>query len=209
MDQEIEQYALEHGAPESDLLAALYRETRTRTPYPRMISGWMQANFLRVICRLISARRVLEIGTFTGYSAIAMAAGMTDDGILHTIDNNDEIEDVVRAYIDRAGLSHRVIFHLGDARAVIPTLQEQFDLVFIDADKRQYPDYYRLARDVTRPGGVIIADDVLWDGKVIDATARDPRTLAIRAFNDEVQRDPTVDNILLPLRHGLMLIQKH
>ncbi|MDR2413818.1 MAG: class I SAM-dependent methyltransferase [Odoribacteraceae bacterium] len=208
MNKDLDRYILEHGTPESDLLADLYRHTRARSPYPRMTAGWMQANFLRLLCRLVTARRVLEIGTFTGYSAIALASGMTDDGLLHTIDNNDEVEDIAREYIERAGLSRRVIFHLGDAARVIPTLQEEFDLVFIDADKRHYPTYYRLAKEKTRRGGLIIADDVLWDGKVLDSDAADPRTRALRAFNDEVQRDEDVENILLPLRHGLMIIRK-
>jgi predicted O-methyltransferase YrrM len=205
---ELERYIREHGTPEGKLLEELYRETRTRTAYPRMVSGWMQGGFLRMICRMISARRVLEIGTFTGYSAIAMASGMEEDGVLHTIDKDDEIEEIVRRYIERGGLSRRIVFHVGDACRVIPTLQEVFDLVYIDADKREYPEYYRLAWEKTRPGGVIIADDVLWDGKVLDASSRDARTEGIRAFNDLVQQDARVENILLPLRHGLMLAWK-
>ncbi|MDR1273744.1 MAG: O-methyltransferase [Odoribacteraceae bacterium] len=208
MNEELERYTREHGTPEPDLLAALYRETRARTVYPRMASGWAQGSFLRMTCRLLSARRVLEIGTFTGYAAIAMASGLADDGVLHTIDRDDEVADLAREYIERAGLSRRVVFHAGDALRVIPALREVFDLVFIDGDKREYPEYYRLAREKTRPGGLIIADDVLWDGKVLRPPALpDPRTAGILAFNDMVQQDPGVENILLPLRHGLMMIR--
>ncbi|MDR0765888.1 MAG: class I SAM-dependent methyltransferase [Odoribacteraceae bacterium] len=208
MDRDIERYALEHGTPEPPLLAELYRETRERSPYPRMTSGWMQGNLLRLLCLLVNARRVLDIGTFTGYSAIAMATAMTADGILHTIDNDDETADIARAYIERAGLASRVILHHGDARRVIPALREEFDLVFIDAGKREYPAYYRLAMEKTRSGGLVVADDVLWDGKVLDPDTNDPRARAIQAFNDEARHDDRVDNILLPLRHGLMIARK-
>lgn len=154
------------------------------------------------------ARRVLEIGTFTGYSAISMAMGMEEDGILHTIDINDEIEDFTREFIGKSGLEKRIVLHIGDACEIIPQLNECFDLVFIDADKRQYSEYYRLVFDKVRPGGIIVADDVLWDGKVIDKSCRDPQTCGILEFNELVQADHRVENILLPVRHGLMLIRK-
>lgn len=207
MDEELERYIRAHCTPEETLLAELYRETRASTTRPRMSSDWQQGSLLRMLCRLVRARRVLEIGTFTGYATIAMATALDDDGIVHTIDNNDEIEDLVRKYIERGRLSRRIVFHLGDALQVIPTLRETFDLVYIDADKREYPDYYRLAREKTRPGGLIIADDVLWDGKVASDT-RDAHARAIRTFNDIVQQDPGVENLLLPLRHGMMLAWK-
>jgi predicted O-methyltransferase YrrM len=208
VEKELERYLREHSTPEGEVLAALYRETQTSMARPRMASGWLQGGFLRLICRLISARRVLEIGTFTGYSAIAMASGLEEGGVVHTIDKDDEIEDFTRQYIERSGLSRRIIFHVGDALQVIPTLQETFDLVFIDAEKREYPEYYRLALEKTRAGGVIIADDALWDEKVLNTSRQDTRTTGIRAFNDMVQRDERVENMLLPLRHGLMLIWK-
>jgi predicted O-methyltransferase YrrM len=211
VNDNLERYIVEHSTPEDDILSALHRETRARTVHPRMVSGWTQGSLLRLLCRLLSARRVLEIGTFTGYSAIALAAGMEEGGILHTIDRDDEIEDIAREYIARAGLSHRIIFHVGDALRVIPALRDTFDLVYIDGEKREYPEYYRLAREKTRPGGLIVADDVLWDGKVPLAstlsTPPDARTRSLLAFNDMVQQDPGVENLLLPLRHGLMLIR--
>jgi predicted O-methyltransferase YrrM len=207
VEEPLERYIREHGTPEGEVLERLYRETRARVARPRMVSGWMQGGFLRMMCRAVAARRVLDIGTFTGYSAIAMAGGVGEGGLVHTIDNDDEVEELAREYIERSGLSRRIVFHAGDACRVIPTLQEVFDLVFIDADKREYPDYYRLAMEKVRPGGVIIADDVLWDGKVVHP-ATDARTRGILAFNDMVQQDPRVENILLPLRHGLMVIWK-
>jgi predicted O-methyltransferase YrrM len=206
MDEPLHRYLTDHVTPEDPLLAELYRHTRAATVHPRMASGWAQAHLLQLLCRMISARRVLEIGTFTGYSAIAMAAALEEGGTLHTIDRDDEALAIARRYIRRAGLTPRVRLHLGDALRVIPALPGAFDLVFIDGEKREYPDYYRLAREKTRPGSLIIADDALWEGKVLAPTDNpDPRTAAILAFNDAVQRDPDVDNILLPLRHGLMI----
>lgn len=138
-----------------------------------------------------------------------MASGLSEEGCLHTIDINDELEDFTREYIEKSGLAHRIVFHVGDARKVIPTIDEVFDLVFIDADKREYSDYYRLVFDRVRPGGVIIADDVLWDGKVLEPVGNpDAQTKGILDFNALVQSDARVENILLPIRHGLMLIRK-
>jgi predicted O-methyltransferase YrrM len=153
-------------------------------------------------------RRVLEIGTFTGYASIAMAMGMEEDGVLYTIDNNDELEDFTRSYMKRSGLEDKIVFHIGDACQIIPQLNEVFDLVFIDADKREYPEYYRLVFDKVASGGIIVADDVLWDGKVIGENNRDAQTRGILEFNEMVQQDDRVENLLMPIRHGLMLIRK-
>lgn len=205
----LEEYMERHTEAEPEILRQLARETHCRMLRPRMLSGNMQGQLLKMLCRLARARRVLEIGTYTGYSALAMASGMEEGGVLHTIDINDELEDFVRNYIQRSGMEGRIMFHVGDACQVIPEIDEVFDLVFIDADKRQYPDYYRLVFDKVRPGGLIVADDVLWDGKVADGTQQhDPQTRGILAFNDLVQEDGRVQNILLPVRHGLMLIRK-
>ena len=205
----LEEYMERHTEAEPEILRQLARETHCRMLLPRMLSGNMQGQLLKMLCRLARARRVLEIGTYTGYSALAMASGMEEGGVLHTIDINDELEDFVRDYIQRSGMEGRIMFHVGDACQVIPEIDEVFDLVFIDADKRQYPDYYRLVFDKVRPGGLIVADDVLWDGKVADGTQQhDPQTRGILAFNDLVQEDGRVENILLPVRHGLMLIRK-
>ena len=147
MDAELEQYILAHSEPESEVLAELSRATHLNVLRPRMLSGNLQGQFLKMICRMIGARRVLEIGTYTGYAAISMAAGLEEGGVLHTIDVNDELEDFTRCYMEKSGLQERIVFHVGDACEIIPTLDEVFDLVFIDADKREYSEYYRLVFD--------------------------------------------------------------
>lgn len=204
----LEEYIEAHTEKEPEVLAELSHATHQKILRPRMLSGNMQGQFLKMPCRMNKVRRVLEIGTFTGYAAIAMAMGMEKGGVLHTIDINDEIEDFTRAYISRSGLGDRIIFHIGDACEIIPQLSEMFDLVFIDADKRQYSRYYHLVFDKVRPGGIIIADDVLWDGKVLEEGSRDAQTCGILEFNELVQQDCRVENILLPVRHGLMVIRK-
>lgn len=209
INTELEQYILTHSEPESDVLAELSRATHLQVLRPRMLSGNLQGQFLKMMCRMIGARRVLEIGTYTGYAAISMASGLKDGGVLHTIDVNDELEDFTRGFIERSGLQNRIVFHVGDACEIIPRLEETFDLVFIDADKREYSEYYRLVFDKVRPGGMIVADDVLWDGKVAAPDVKlDAQTRGILEFNDMVQADSRVENILLPIRHGLMMVRK-
>lgn len=205
---ELEDYIEAHTEKEPGILAELSRATHQKILRPRMLSGNMQGQFLKMLCRMNRASRVLEIGTFTGYAAISMAMGLEEGGVLHTIDINDEIEEFTRTYLFRSGLEDRIVFHIGDACEIIPRLTEMFDLVFIDADKRQYSEYYRLVFDKVRPGGIIVADDVLWDGKVVTEECRDAQTCGILAFNELVQRDDRVENILLPVRHGLMVIRK-
>ena len=205
---ELEDYIEAHTEPEPEILTELSRATHRKILRPRMLSGNMQGQFLKMLCRMNKAHRVLEIGTFTGYASIAMAMGLEEGGVLHTIDINDEIEEFTRTYIARSGLADRIVFHIGDACEVIPRLAERFDLVFIDADKRLYPEYYRLVFDKVVPEGIIVADDVLWDGKVLEPDSRDAQTRGILEFNELVQRDDRVENILLPVRHGLMVIQK-
>lgn len=208
IDLELEEYIERHTQAEPEVLKQLARATHQKVLRPRMLSGHLQGQLLGMLCRMNGARRVLEIGTYTGYAAIAMAMGMEEGGMLHTIDSNDELEEFTRDFIVRSGMQERIVLHVGDARDVIPRLEEQFDLVFIDADKRQYAEYYRLVFDKVRPGGIIVADDVLWEGKVVDAASRDAQTRGILEFNDLVQADERVENILLPIRHGLMLIRK-
>lgn len=205
---ELEEYMDRHSEQEPELLTLLSRATHQKILRPRMLSGNVQGQFLKMLCRMIGASRVLEIGTFTGYAAISMAMGLNEDGLVYTIDINDEIEDFTRDYINRSGVGDRIVFCIGDACAIIPELDECFDLVFIDADKRQYSAYYHQVFDKVRPGGLIVADDVLWDGKVVGAEARDAQTRGILEFNEMVQADDRVENILLPLRHGLMLVRK-
>lgn len=208
LNADIEKYIEEHSEQEPEVLARLSRATHQKILRPRMLSGNLQGQLLKMLCRMNHARRVLELGTFTGYAAISMAMGLEEDGVVHTVDINDEIEEFTREYIDRSGLSDRIVFHIGDACEIIPQLDEMFDLVFIDADKRQYADYYRLVFDKVRPGGIIVADDVLWEGKVLDEASRDAQTRGILDFNALVQADGRVENLLLPIRHGLMLIRK-
>ena len=191
------------------MLVELARATYLQVLRPRMLSGNLQGQLLRMLCRMIDARSVLEIGTYTGYAAISMAMGMGEDGVLHTIDVNDELEDFTREFIRKSGLEKRIVFHVGDALEIIPELEGMFDLVFIDADKREYPEYYRLVFDKVRVGGIIVADDVLWDGKVVtEGEKTDAQTRGILDFNDMVQADERVENLLLPVRHGLMLMRK-
>lgn len=191
------------------MLVELARATHLQVLRPRMLSGNLQGQLLRMLCRMIDARSVLEIGTYTGYAAISMAMGMEEDGVLHTIDVNDELEDFTREFIRKSGLEKRIVFHVGDALEIIPELKGMFDFVFIDADKREYPEYYRLVFDKVRVGGIIVADDVLWDGKVVtEGEKTDAQTRGILDFNDMVQADERVENLLLPVRHGLMLMRK-
>ena len=204
---DLEEYIEKHSEKEPDILAQLSRDTHRKVLRPRMLSGNMQGQFLKMLCKMIKAERVLEIGTYTGYSAISMVMGM-ERGVLDTIDINDEIEDFTREYIERSGFCERIHFHIGDACEIIPTLDGMFDLVFIDADKRQYVEYYRLVIERVRSGGLIVADDVLWDGKVVDSKSQDAQTRGILEFNDWVQEDSRVENIMFPVRHGLMLIRK-
>jgi len=209
INPEIEQYILDHTQKEDPLLQELDRETHLKILRPRMISGHLQGTFLKTICQMFQPMRVLEIGTFTGYAAISMAQGMPEEAILHTIDNNDEIESFTRTYMEKSGIAHKINFHIGDALDVINSLDESFDLIFIDADKRQYIEYYEAVIPKLRPGGFILTDDVLWDGKVVGPTPEgDKQTLGIKSFNDHVQQDQRVENLILPIRHGLMMIRK-
>lgn len=209
LSPELEQYIEAHSQREEPVLAELARATHLQVLRPRMLSGNLQGQLLRMLCRMIDARSVLEIGTYTGYAAISMVMGMGENGVLHTIDVNDELEDFTREFIRKSGLEKRIVFHVGDALKIIPELEGMFDLVFIDADKREYPEYYRLVFDKVRVGGIIVADDVLWDGKVVtEGEKTDAQTRGILDFNDMVQADERVENLLLPVRHGLMLMRK-
>lgn len=208
IDAELDKYIGEHTDAEPEILAELSRATHLKVLRPRMLSGNVQGQFLKMVCRMAGAKRVLEIGTYTGYAAISMAMGLETDGLLHTIDINDEIEDFTREYIARSGFEKQIRFHVGDACKIIPELDEIFDVVFIDADKREYLDYYKQVFDKVRPGGIILADDVLWDGKVLETDSNDAQTRGIIAFNDYVRADERVEKVMLPLRHGLLMIRK-
>lgn len=189
----------------------LERQTNIRTNYPRMLTGKVQGEFLYMMTRMISPRNVLEIGTFTGYSAICMALALEGEGHIDTLEINDELEDLILEGFERAGVSGRVSLHIGDA---VEFLRGQdgkklYDLTFIDANKREYPDYYELALTLTRPGGFILTDDVLWDGKVYaEQVPTDKQTSGIVRFNDLAASDPRVETVILPVRHGLSIIRK-
>lgn len=204
----IEEYQEQHTTPMDEVLHELYRETHLHAMNPRMASGPVQGRFLQLLCQLMQPKKVLEIGTFTGFATICMARGMASDGLLTTIEANEEYEGIIRKYLAKAAVADRVRLIIGDAKEVIPTLEGGFDLVFIDADKISYPSYYDLMIEKLNPGGVILADNVLWEGKVLNVGTKERDTKAIQAFNDKVQNDPRVENVLLPLRDGLMMVRK-
>ena len=208
-DVEIEEYCEAHSTPQSELLYRLTRETHQKVMNPRMLSGHLQGMLLTTLCRMMQARRVLEIGTYTGYSALCIAEGLADDGLLHTIEVNEEREDMIRRYLAQSPCKDKIQLHIGDALQVIPTLQEQWDMVYIDGDKEQYTDYYEAVLPQVRKGGIILADNVLWDGKVVkEVRSGDKDTKALLAFNEHVQNDERVTNFILPVRDGVMFIEK-
>jgi predicted O-methyltransferase YrrM len=208
-DDAISEYARQHSSPEDEVLAALNRETYLSTVYPNMLSGHLQGKFLEMISHMLAPRRILEIGTFTGYSAICMARGLADGGLLHTIDINDETMMIARKYIHQAALDNKIILHTGNAVDVISGLRETFDLVFIDADKPQYISYYESVFDKIRLGGIILADNVLWGGKVLDENKYpDRETKGILDFNNFVSMDMRVEKVMVPLRDGLLMMRK-
>jgi predicted O-methyltransferase YrrM len=207
INPEIEKYAEKYSTPEHEILQRLNRETHAKVLHARMLSGHLQGNMLAVFSKMLQPQRILEIGTFTGYSALCLAQGLAKDGLLYTLDVNEELEDMVQKYIKESGMESKIKLLIGDAMQLIPTLDEVFDLVFIDADKINYAHYYDLVFGKVRKGGFIIADNVLWYGKVLDEK-QDKDTRAIHDFNEKIQQDNRVNNTLLPLRDGLMIIQK-
>lgn len=213
--EEIEKYIEDHSSEEDKLLYELYRETQLKTYYPRMISGKQQGLFLEMISRMIKPDFILEIGTFTGYSAIQLAKGLSDKGKIVTIDINEETEAIARKYFKKSGLENKIDFQIGDALNIIPNLNHTFDLVFIDADKEQYIDYYELALSKTRKDGFILIDNVWWSGKVLNPDKRtskskktDKETKGIIAFNKFVKNDKRVEKVIIPLRDGITIIRK-
>ena len=209
MTEELEEYILQHIDKESEELATLNRETHLYHLRPRMCSGHLQGRLLKMLVRMIRPKTILELGTFTGYSAISLAEGLEDGGELHTIEIDDELEDFIREHFEKSEYSNRLNLHIGDAQQIIPQLGKKFDLVFIDANKRHYCEYYNLVLDYLNPGGFIIADNTLWDGKVVDyGTKLDAQTEGILKFNDMVATDPRVAKVILPIRDGLTLIHK-
>lgn len=209
LPEDIELYAEKHSSPESELLSALNRETWQKIVMPRMLSGHIQGRFLSMISKLQRPERILEIGTYTGYSALCLVEGLSESGKLYTIDINDELQPIQDKYFEKSSRKESIHRLFGDALSIIPELNEEFDLVFIDADKDNYINYYNLLIDRLKPGAILLADNVLWSGKVTKpASTNDLETRILQEFNVLVTRDARVENILLPIRDGLMMIRK-
>lgn len=207
--KELEQYAQKYTSPESKALASLNRETQVKVPMAQMLSGHIQGALLQMISHMVKPQYVLEIGTYTGYSAICLAQGMAENGRLHTIDINEELEDIAFRYFCEAGLNGKIVQHIGKAADIIPSLTETFDLVFIDADKQNYGLYYDMIFDGLREGGVILADNVLYEGQVVlPVEEQSKNARAMHAFNEKVLNDHRVEQLLLPVRDGILIMRK-
>ena len=207
LPKKIDDYCEAHTTPDSDILHALVRDTHLKTLAPRMLSGHLQGRFLSLISKLMRPKRVLEIGTFTGYSALCFTEGLADDGLLYALEANDELAYLIEKYVEKSGFQAKIVLKIGNALEIIPTLDETFDLVFIDAGKRDYPAYYDLVIDKVRSGGLIMADNILWSGKVAEEK-KDLDTQILDGFNKKILNDPRVENVLLPLRDGIMMAYK-
>lgn len=205
--EELTKYCEQHSSPQAQLLYDLERETHLKTLAPQMLSGHLQGQFLTLLSHLMCPKHILEIGTFTGYAAICMAQGLSEKGVLHTIEANEELNYISQKYFEKAGLEHKIQQHIGDAKKIIPTLEEGFDMVFIDAGKLDYAYYYDLIFEKVNPGGIIMADNVLWSGKVIKGKT-DKDTKALDAFNKKILNDERVENLILPIRDGMLIARK-
>ena len=209
MTEDIEKYVLAHSEPEGDYLYRLYRATNIHTIHGRMASGHLQGRLLKMLVSMIRPKNILEVGTFSGYSAICMAEGLDEGGKVWTFEINDEMEDFTRPWIENSPVADKIDFRIGDANIEAPKLGVTFDLAFVDGDKRTYAETYATALRLSRPGGYIIADNTLWDGHVTDpAYDHDHQTQGIRRFNDHVAADNRVEQVIVPLRDGLTLIRK-
>ncbi len=209
MYDSLEKYICGHIDAAEPALAQLDRDTHVYHLRPRMVSGHLQGRILKMICRMVQPRRVLELGTFTGYSALCFAEGMPEDGEVHTLEIDDEVEDFAKEHFDLSPYGHKIKMIIGDALESIAKLTDSYDLVFIDANKRDYLRYYEAVLPLVRPGGFILADNTLWDGKVVtEPDSNDPQTVGIMAFNDFVASDTRVEKVMLPLRDGLTILWK-
>lgn len=206
----LDNYVVSHSEDEPELLQQLHRETYQKILQPRMLSGHFQGRVLSMISKLVNPKNILEIGTYTGYSALCLAEGMQRDGALHTIDVNEELCDFQRKYFDKSDYGNQIHQHLGSAIDIIPSLDTTFDLIFIDADKGNYVNYFNLIIDKLNPGGIILSDNVLWSGKVLDTTFKkdDTATPALIAYNALLKEDPRIETVLLPIRDGLTISRK-
>ncbi len=209
IDKDIQAYCEQHTSDESDVLYQLYRETNLKTVHPRMLSCKNQGTFLQMVSRMVQPKRILELGTFTGYSTICLAEGLSKDGLIYTIEKDEEREPLIRKYLHLAGIESKTHLLFGRALDIIPRLQETWDLIFIDADKVNYLNYYKLLINHLSEDGILLADNVLWSGKVVkEVKHNDKDTLALLEFNQYVQADATVKNMILPFRDGMMLVEK-
>ncbi|MUH37686.1 O-methyltransferase [Zobellia amurskyensis] len=206
LSADLEDYIQDHSENEPQLLQELTRETHLKVVRPRMLTGHFQGRVLSVLSKIIYPKNILEIGTYTGYSALCLAEGMQKDGQLHTIDINEELQDIQERYFSRSAYKGQIIQHIGDAKNIIPKLETTFDLIFIDAEKKDYPDYFELVMQKTRPGSVILSDNVLWSGKVVEPVdKKDKVTPILLDFNKKLKEDPRIETVLLPIRDGLTL----
>lgn len=205
----LEEYISAHIEPENSLLQDLYRETNLKLLNPRMASGHIQGRLLKMLVTMIRPELVLEVGTFTGYATLCIAEGLADGGVVHTIEIDDELEDFIRKGFEKSPYSDRIRLHIGSALDVVPGLGLRFDMIFLDGEKREYPDYYTSFMEYLKPGGYMIADNTLWDGHVVDsAYDQDPQTVAVRKFNDMARADQRVEVAMIPIRDGLTIIRK-
>jgi predicted O-methyltransferase YrrM len=207
--EDLDTYILSHIDEAGDLLVALDRDAHVNLLRPRMLSGHLQGRILKMFCRMLRPKRILEIGTYSGYAALCMAEGLEEDGIIHTIEINDELEEFILKYIARSPDKAKIKLHIGDAMQIIPALNETFDMVFIDADKCMYEAYYELIFPYVRTGGIILADNTLWSGKILEEVAlSDKQTAGILNFNEKVKNDAGIEKVILPLRDGLTIMWK-
>ncbi|PWJ44462.1 putative O-methyltransferase YrrM [Sediminitomix flava] len=204
----LEKYVDDHTSLQDEVLRKLERETYLKVTQAHMVSGHLQGQLLTILARSMNAKRILEIGTFTGYSGICLARGLSEGGKLYTLEVNEELEEMIRKYFEEAKLSDKLDLRFGNALDILPEIDDTLDLVFIDADKGNYDKYFELVIDKVRTGGLIIADNVIWKGKVYDENANDKKTQVIRDFNKKVQDDPRVENVFLPIRDGLLIACK-
>lgn len=205
----LEEYILHHIDEEDSLLKELYRDAHVNLLRPRMLSGHLQGKILKMFCRMMQPKYILELGTYTAYATMCLADGAAEDAEIHTIEVNDELEDFIRKYLHRTKLKEKIHLHIGDAEQIIPTLNCEFDMVFIDANKRDYIAYYNMVFPKVRQGGLIIADNTLWSGKVLETPHyTDKQTIGIQQFNDMISKDKRVEKVILPIRDGLTMIWK-
>lgn len=209
IENQIEEYCEAHTTPETDLLYRLNRETHLKVMNPRMLSGHLQGSFLTFVSKMIKPKHILEIGTYTGYSTLCLAEGLAEDGIIDTIEIDVELEDIIRKYFLQSPLNEKINLIIGDALKLVPEISIDYDLIFIDAEKRHYTDYYKMLLPKVKKGGIMLVDNVLWNEKVVlEVNDKDFDTKEIMEFNDMVQRDNSVRNLLLPFRDGIMMIEK-